>query len=208
MKAQEGAKLIAEDILKEAEQKTAEILSEAKKQAQVILSEARSEAEKEEKRRLAEVKVQGQQIYEEVLAAGRLRARKELLQRKENLINEVFKEAEKKLKAYASTKKYESDLVRIAVEACKKLGSASVIIRANKKDLQLLKKHRAKIEKASKNHGQPVKLTFGKPIQSMGGVKVSTPDGKMEIDDTFEGKLKREFDALRVKIAKILFEGS
>ena len=34
---------------------------------------------------------------------------------------------------------------------------------------------------------------------------VGIDDGKIEIDDTFEGRLKRGFDSLRVKAARILF---
>jgi V/A-type H+-transporting ATPase subunit E len=53
-----------------------------------------------------------------------------------------------------------------------------------------------------------VNVSFGEPIQTIGGVRVGTPDGKIEIDETFDGKMRREFEALRVKVAKVLFEGS
>lgn len=39
-------------------------------------------------------------------------------------------------------------------------------------------------------------------------MRVGTPDGKMEIDDTLEARMNREFEALRIKVAKVLFEGS
>ena len=53
-----------------------------------------------------------------------------------------------------------------------------------------------------------VSVSLGEPIQTIGGVKVGTADGKIEIDETFEGRMRREFEGLRVKVAKVLFEGS
>lgn len=208
MSAGKGVQLIVEDILKEASKKTAEVVEAARKETKKLLDAARFRAREDEKQEIQRAQTQGGQIYDEILAGGRMRARREMLKRREELINEVFKEAEKKLHVYASSKKYEDDIVRIAIDACKKLDSESPVIYANRRDLKLLEKYKDEIARGLKGQGKSVNISFGEPIQTVGGVRVRTPEHKVEINKTFEGRMRREFEALRVKVAKILFEGS
>ncbi len=208
MPTDKGAQLIAEDILREAKEKTTEVIRGAREEARTLLDAARLGAREEEESEVKEARVRGKHIHEEVLAEGRMKAKREILQMREELINEVLKEAEDKLRTYVSSKKYEVDLVRIAADACKKLGSGQAAIRANRRDMKLLEKNRGEIERESGGGKKIVSISFGEPIQTIGGVRVGTPDGKIEIDETFEGRMRREFEALRVKIARILSEGS
>jgi len=205
---EKGAQLIAEDILREAREKATGIIRDAKKEAGMLLDAARFGAKEEEEREVKEARAQGKRIHEEVVSEGRMRARKELFQKREELINEVLKEVEKELKVYTSSDKYEKDLARIAVSACKKLGSNQVVIRANRRDLKLLEKSKEQILRELGGAEKGASVSFGEPIQTIGGVRVGTPDGRVEIDETFDGKMRREFEALRVKVAKVLFEGS
>jgi V/A-type H+-transporting ATPase subunit E len=204
---EKGAQLIAEDILKEAKEKTAKIIRDAKKEAQTLLDAAHFSAREEEEREVREARVHGKNIYEEVLAGGRMKAKREILQKREELINDVFKKAEESLRRYASSEKYEKDLPRIAVSACRKLGSDRIIIQANRRDLKLLEKNRDQIARELSGE-KGVSISFGTPIQTIGGVKASAPDEKIEIDETFENRTRRAFETLRVKVAKVLFEGS
>lgn len=208
MPVDKGAQLIAEDILKEAREKAARIIRDAKKEAGTLLDAARFGAKEEEEREVKEARAQGKNIHEEVLAEGRMRTRRELLQKREELINEVLKEVEKELRAYTSSDKYEKDLVRIVASACKKLGSNQVVIQANRHDLKLLEKSKEQILRELGGTEKGANVSFGEPIQTIGGVRAGTPNGKVEIDETFDGKMRREFEILRVNVAKVLFEGS
>lgn len=208
MPVEKGAQLIADDILKEAKEKASGIIRDAKKEARTLLDAARFGAKEEEEREVKEARARGKQIHEEVLAEGRMRAKREILQRREELINKVLKESEDKLRAYASSKKYDANLIHITVDACKKLGSGQVVIQANHRDLKLLEGNKAQLERELGGEKKATTVSFGKPIQTIGGVRVGTPDGRIEIDETFEGRMRREFENLRVKIAKVLFEGS
>lgn len=205
MPVEKGAQLIAEDILKEAREKASGIIRDAKKEARTLLDAARFGAREEEEREMKAAHARGKQVREEMLAEGRMRAKKEILQKREELINEVLKESEVKLREYTLSKKYEVSLVSITVGACKKLGSDQIVIRANRRDLKLLEGNKAQLEQKL---GKGVIISFGEPIQTIGGVRAGTPDGKIEIDETFDGRMRREFEVLRVKSAKILFEGS
>ncbi len=208
MSVGKGARLIVEDILEEASEKAAEVVRAAKKEAKTLLDAARFGAREDEELEVQKARTRGRQIRDEILAEGRMRAKRELLQRREELINEVFKEAEKRLHVYTSSKKYEDDIVRITIEACKKLGSENPIIYANQQDLRLLEKSKDQIARELGGREKPANISFGEPIQTVGGVKIGTPDHRIEIDETFDGRMKRDFEALRVKVAKVLFEGS
>jgi len=202
-----GAQLIVDEILDEASEKSAKIIEAAKREAKTILDAARFTAREEGEREMEEAETAGKQTYEAMLAEGRMRAKKEALRRREELVNEVFRSAREGLVEYTSSEKYERDLIRIAIGTCKKLGSDNLVIYANKRDLKLLKKNEGELARGVAAGG-PINISFGEPIQTIGGVRVGTPDRKMEVDDTLEARMEREFEALRVRVAKILFEGS
>jgi V/A-type H+-transporting ATPase subunit E len=204
---EKGARLIAEDILREAKEKAAEIVRRARKEAQTLLDAAQFGTREEEEREVKEAKAQGKSVYEEILAGGRMKAKREILQKQEELINEVFKKAEGSLRKYASSEKYGRDLIRITIDACKKLGSNNIVIQANRRDLKLLEKNKDQIVQELGGE-KLVNVLFGDPVQTIGGVKVIAPDEKIEIDETFDTRMRRAFETLRVKVAKILFEGS
>ncbi len=199
---------MVEEILREASEQAAGIVSAAKKEAITILHAARFTAKEEEERDTKEAQARGKRVYEEVLMDGKTKARKEALQKREETINEVFREVEKKLQKYVLSKKYKGDLIRLAINSCKKLGSNKIAIYANERDARVLKKAQKRITRALSTKGATASISFGKPIQAIGGVRVATADRKVEIDDTFEGRMRRDFDILRVKVARLLFEGS
>ncbi|MCS7131568.1 MAG: V-type ATP synthase subunit E family protein [Hadesarchaea archaeon] len=205
MRDDEGARLIVDEILKETREKTTQLIEAAQKEARSILNAARLAAKEEMEREVREAKTRGEQMYRAMLAEGRVKAKKEILRKREELINEVFERAKEKLVEYTSSERYERDLIRIAAEACKKLNSDKVVIHANKRDLKLLERRMDELIRAA---GKLTSVSLGEPIQTMGGVRVGTPDGKMEVDDTLEARMNREFEALRIKVAKVLFEGS
>ncbi|MEM3421329.1 MAG: V-type ATP synthase subunit E family protein [Candidatus Hadarchaeum sp.] len=208
MQAEKGARLLAEDILREAEEKAALIIQEATQQASAIIDSTKINAEEEEKLKLKDAEIKGRQTYAEILAQAKVEARKELLREKEQIIQRVFKEAEEKLRKHALTPEYKEDLARMIVDACRQLGSNDIIIRVNQRDLETLKSLKNTIVRELNAGNRNINISLGEPIETTGGVKVATADGKIEIDQTFEGIIQRLTDVLRVRVAKLLFEGS
>lgn len=203
-----GAQLIVDEILKEADAKSEEIIRAAKKEAKTIIDAALVRAREEEAAALDEAKMEGRRIYEEMIAASKMRAKKEILRKREELINSVLEQAKRELESYVQTKRYGDDIVRDAISSCQKLGSDSAIIQANERDLKILEKVKNAVESKLSNGNRAVKISFGPPIQTMGGLIAISQDQKVMVDNTFEARLKREFDSLRIEIAKFLFEGS
>ncbi len=194
---------MAEEVLREASERATAMIAAAKKEAATILDAARFTAREEEARELKEAQVKGWRAYEEVMAKGRIEVKKVALQRREEVMNEVFREAEEKLRKYAASNKYRGDLVRLAIGSCKKLGTGQVLISANERDLRVLRRARARIARALLV--EVAGVSFGEPIQAIGGVRVTSADGRIEIDDTFDCRLRRELDVMRVKVARLLF---
>lgn len=206
MPIEKGAQFIVEDILREAKEKAAKIIRDAKKEARIILDAAQLSAKENKEQEIKNAKTRGGNIRERILAESRMRIKKEILQKREELINETFKKAEANFRKYSLSPKYEKDMLRITISAIEKLGAREVVILANRRDLKILEKYKDQI---TREFGEKhVHVSFGKPIQTTGGVRVIAPDFKIEVDETFEGNMRREFETLRIKVAKILFEGS
>ncbi len=203
-----GAQLIVDDILKEAASKASSIARAAKKEAETILDATRFDNKEEEASEQKVAQVQGKRLHDEITSEGRTRARRELLHKREELIETILKDAQKELQDYAASDKYARELASLAIAACKKLDANQVVIQASRRDLKLLEKSKAQILKELGGSEKGASVSFSDPIQTSGGVRVAEQDGKVEIDETFDGKLAREMDSLRVKVAKVLFEGS
>lgn len=90
LQGEEGAQLIVDEILKEAREKTAQLMEAAQNEARSILNRARLAAREEMEREMREAKTRGEQVYRAMLAEGRLKAKKEILLKREELVSEVF----------------------------------------------------------------------------------------------------------------------
>ncbi|MEM2866311.1 MAG: V-type ATP synthase subunit E family protein [Candidatus Hadarchaeales archaeon] len=199
-----GARLIAQDILGEARKKAEEILERARKEASSLVEAAEKEEKRAGEEEVEKARERARQIYEERVAKGRVEGKKELLKKKEELIEEVFRRAEERLRKYVSSKEYEKDLLDLTVEACQRLGSEEVVVEASSRDLERLKGRQDELRKRLGG----VRLSFGRPLETLGGVRVRSGDGRAELDETLESRMRRGREALRVRVAKILFEGS
>ncbi len=204
-----NTQMMVDEIIKEAKQKSEKIISSAKKEADMIINAAKFTAREEKEKALKEARGEGKRVHEEIIARGRMQSKKEVLQIREKSINQIYQDVEAELQRYVESESYKKNIVKMAIAACKKLGVSDVVILANKRDISILKKSEQEIIKfLSANKDEKIQISFGAPIQCTGGVIVKRADGKVEVDETFDGRMKREMEPLRIKIAKILFEGS
>jgi len=200
---EKGAKMLAQEILSEAKRESEKILKAAEKEREMILHGAKISSREEKLRIQKNTEARGRELREQVLAEGRMKVRRERLHRREDLIAQVFQEIRRAIKRHVSTKKYESDLVKIVQRACASLDSQEVQVRANRRDLRMLE---GKLKIISEKTGK--KVVIGKPIVVLGGARVETTDGRVVIDETLDSRLERNKEKLRVEIAKALFQGS
>lgn len=189
---------IEEDARAEVER----ILSEAKAQAEEIRSEAEAKAKTEKAEIISRGKREAEQERARIIANAKLRARKALLDAKEEVIKEAFSRAEKALEEVTKEERYPGILKKLILEATESIGG-DVEILARKEDRKILNRSfLAEVSREAK-----VKVALAKDtISSIGGVVVRGKDGRAEVDNTFETRLERVSSELRSSVAKVLFK--
>ncbi|WP_175059951.1 V-type ATP synthase subunit E [Thermococcus sp. 2319x1] len=201
----EGAKLIIEEINREAELKIKYILEEAEKKAE----ELRREAEKRAKARaewiIRKAQAQAELEKQRIIANAKLEVRRKKLALQEELINEVLKALKERL-ASIPEGEYLEVLKELIIPGIEELGEEKVIVASNKETLALLEKHLEDIKKEAKERlGKEVEIDIGTPIETIGGVVIYNAGGSIRIDNTFEARMERFQSDLRSIIAKTLF---
>ncbi len=187
-KIKEEAKREAEKIIEEAKKKEEEIIkkaeAEAKNKSNEILNQSKKEAELEKQRMLANAKLQARKIKLDV---------------KEKIIERSFSLAEDKLKNVVSSDNYEKILRGLIKEAISTIAKENLEVLCRKEDEDVVRK----IIKDFPG----VKLA-NENINAIGGIVVRSQDKQVQVDNTFEARMMRMRENLRIDVAKILFGGN
>lgn len=194
----EGSKRIVEDILAEARKREREILESAEKETQTILQAAEISGREEGENLLKQGRKRAEEVYREGVMAGRLESRRHVLERRERLLREVFQEARKKLQEFTASKGYAEWMQERIEEAASVLGR-ELLIEAREEDLGLLDRLRPRLRERG------VEIKVGSPIRCLGGFRASSPDRRMQLDQTLDGRLERLGEEARIKVARVLF---
>jgi vacuolar-type H+-ATPase subunit E/Vma4 len=194
------------------EEEGARIVSEAEEKAQAIREEERKKAELEYEtiasRGLQETRREKQRI----IAEARIKGKKDRMAVQERLMQEAFDRAFSRLADVAlhggrSSRSYDDIMLSYITEGTAILGLDDVEIVVNDKDRERfapLVKEMA--EKISKQLDRLIRLTMAKEsLAAIGGVKIRGRDGRTEVDNTFESRLDRFRDSLRIEAARTLF---
>lgn len=138
------------------------------------------------------------------------KTRLKVLEAREEVVNDVFSAATDKLKELSKdTKKYKTVLAGLIEEASLTLLEPKVKVRARKQDAKLVKETFTAAAKAYKEKsGREVEIALDEettlPEASAGGVVVLNGNGKIQVDNTFEERLKllgeQSLPAIRLSI--------
>ncbi|MDI6917254.1 MAG: V-type ATP synthase subunit E [Thermoplasmatales archaeon] len=190
-----GVDRIIERIKKESEARVKEILDSASNEAENI----RKRNEKETKKMVEKIK-QGHEkeadvIRNTVISGAKIESKRIRLQVREDIINECFRRSEKKL-MNVEGKEYEEFLNRGIREGADVVGE-NAAAGCTEKDIRVVKKIASALNVAVDE----------KFLSTIGGVVIRSRDGKIRVDNTFDGILSRNRDRLRKEVAEILFGG-
>jgi len=188
--ASELTKMVA-FIKKEAEEKAKEIRIKANEEYEIekgeLVRAAMAAVDKEYALKYKQASMQ-QQITKSTKAN---QTRLNVLSAKAGILDEVFQEAEAELKKLSQDPaKYEPLLVELIVESVKLLKNEdSVVVTVREADAEVA--GRAAKTAAEKTESQ-IELDTKKSLdpESAGGVFVSSGNGKIVVDNTFEERLK------------------
>jgi len=194
-----SAEKIIEQIKTDASKEVKEILKEAEKQAKEIINEAKKETNAEAEKILADGKKQSENHKKILVSQANQDAKKEIMAAKEKIIEECFVKAHHILSTLKETeyknmvRKLMTDGVKKLGGKCdgvKKLGGKCTVIVSRDIDKQIAKDLHFEV--------------IGN-IEASGGIMLKSGDGRITLDHTFDGILKREKDQIRIKVGKLLF---
>ncbi len=208
-----GVDKIVEKISQETDEKVESILNEARSKVEKIIARANMQSE----RKKADIVEKGERESflekQRIIADARIKARKMKWDAGEEVVNKAFKISRDKINEIRSEGKYGGEdysevLKRLIKEAGLNIGGGDLIVIATKEDANFIEKGSLD-DIAEEIEGETkVKTTINlskENISGLGGVIVRTKDGKMEVDNTYEERIRRQSEALRAKIYKILF---
>jgi len=144
-------------------------------------------------------KKQAENLKRQIIGSSTLNARNKELVIIESAIDEIFDKAREKLAQSNNEKNYEKLLTRMIKDSIAKLGS-EIIIQCNKTDLKLVKKISSE-ESANKK----VKITVSdEVIDVIGGIKATSVDGTMTLDNTLDSSIESLKPLIRKDIVQLL----
>ena len=188
-----------DEMMAKANAEAKEMLENAEKEAQRI----KSESDRQILNIVASV-LRG--VRDRIIGGVELDSRKQLMIARDETLQQIYGEAEKKLKEYSTDKKYNEALIKLVAEAVKAIGGEEFILSANDADLAEFKKEHKKLEAdILKAVGSKVSISFDDtPIATIGGVVVKNTEGTKVYHNTFEGRIKRARAKLNVTLAKLM----
>ncbi|TLX84152.1 MAG: V-type ATP synthase subunit E [Thaumarchaeota archaeon] len=144
-------------------------------------------------------KKQGENLKRQIIGSSTLNARNKELLIIESAIDQIFNKAREKLAERNSQKNYEKLLTRIIEDTAAKLGF-EIIIQCNKTDLKLVKKLSSEISTEKK-----MKITVSDElIDIIGGIKATSVDGTMTLDNTLDSSIESLKPLIRKDIVHLL----
>jgi vacuolar-type H+-ATPase subunit E/Vma4 len=188
--------LALNDILKaledKAEARIDAIAAEAEQRVVEILSEVEKEA--------ARIKKVEDQIKSEatgIIYSAQLKAKNVLIKAQEETVDEAFKAAEERLSKLNEQQDY-AQVLEVLLDQCLEFFVESeVLVEARADD----REHVERMLSARK-----IKYRISDtPLVTAGGVAVSSANGQIIVSNTFESRLEKARDHLRLEISKTLF---
>jgi len=139
---------------------------------------------------------QAESVKRQIIGAAELDARNAQLRTLEKAVNEAFDLAAKQISAVSGASQ-EKALASLIEEGLEVIGPRARVSCASK--------DRKAVSAAMKKLGNTAKLSLDEEdVDTMGGVILTTTDGTVRFDNTFEARLERMRPTLRKAVAAIL----
>ncbi|MCD6086703.1 MAG: V-type ATP synthase subunit E [Candidatus Hydrothermae bacterium] len=183
---------IKDRILSDAAQKAEEIVQEASSRAAEILKEAEARAEEARKLAAELAKREAQKEKERILSLELIEINKKLLISRRKLIDEVFREVEKKI--FASNSEIRKKLLTGLIESLVKTGNEEIIV-----DKELGKEW---VERLNREKGWKLKVIDGEDDPDGGFI---LKKGNMKVVATRSAIMESLREDLEVEVSRILF---
>jgi V/A-type H+-transporting ATPase subunit E len=172
-------------------------LEAGRKDALARIESARKDATEAVSKILETSVKQAESTRRQIIGAAELAARNAQLKSLEKAVNEVFDLATKEISS-ASGPSYEKSIAALIKEGTEVIGQRAKVLCSSKD-------RKAVASAIKKFEGGQTKLTLEeKPVETLGGVVLTTLDGSVRFDNTFEARLERTKPTLRKDVAAVL----
>ncbi|HEX30665.1 TPA: hypothetical protein ENG04_11350 [Candidatus Poribacteria bacterium] len=188
---------IEEDARREADK----ILSEARARAKEILHSAEQEAERIRENLLEEARREAQTHKSRLISMAQLDMRKEILQEKQNLIDQVFQIALERLVGMEDEEYRE--LIREMLKQVAEHGDEEIILCERDKS-RISQGFIQALNKELESEGKPGKLSIAEETGDFSGGFILRR-GKIELNNSFDALLQAAKDEMRSELSQILF---
>ena len=144
-------------------------------------------------------KKEAENLKRQIIGSSTLNARNKELVIIESAIDEIFIKAKENLAKSNNEKNYEKLLMSMIEDGAEKLGS-EIILQCNKTDLKLVKKMASEMSRDRK-----MKITVSdETINVIGGIKATSVDGSMTLDNTLDSSIEGLKPLIRKDIVQLL----
>lgn len=181
-----------------------EYLVHARRTRDQILADATERLRLREDREILAAKAAAERLYRQRVQAAEIRFEEELDRFRWALVRRVMDALPARLEELAADEtRYRPLLSRYLARAAKAIESEALAASLNERDLA---RYGGRWEAFCREAGVAKAVALARtPIACRGGVRVSSADGRIRIDDTFEGRLERMQEELQAVIMERLF---
>ena len=184
-----SAEKIIAQIKKDAEKEINEIKKETEKQVKNIIENAKKEANIDAEKIIQNGKKESENTEKIIISKAHQESKREIMKSKEKIIEDCFVKAHQKL-SMIKEKEYSKTIDEYLKDGVKKLGNNCNVLISREEDKVIIRRYNLEIS----GH-----------IEASGGIKLISSDGRIILDYTFDGILKRDKDRIRNKVGKMLF---
>jgi V/A-type H+/Na+-transporting ATPase subunit E len=192
--------LALEDILTaletKADQRIEGIQDESEQRVAEISSEVEKDAERTRRVRMKKVEDAVRSESTAIVYSASLKAKNELIRAQEETVDEAFRMAEKRLSELNKDPGY-PDILRVLLDEVLEFFEGEAVLQVRPDDRSL-------VESMMADRKRQYRI-LETPLEASGGLVASSPDGEVTVSNTFESRLDRARDKLRLAISNTLF---
>jgi V/A-type H+-transporting ATPase subunit E len=178
-------------------------VTESKNAALEVVTRKMAEAQAEAVRISEQERRQAEALKRQIIGSAEMTSRNRTLEIIEDNLNTAFSESLKKLESTTGGADYARIMKSLVLQGMDEVGGNDFVISANTRDQQNLQQV---IDSISREKGVKITRSDSRLSNTVGGVVISSADGFVTFDNTYEARLERLKPALRKQIAQ-LFTG-
>jgi len=192
--------LALDDILRALEDNAEDRIEAIKQDGQQRVNEIISEADREVSRirrlRLKKIEDAIKSECTSTVYSASLKAKNELIKAQEETVDEAFRLAKQRLSGLHSNEEYPK-VFELLLDECMEVLDGEVVLQVRADDRDL-------VDKLMANRDVPYSVSET-PLEASGGLVAGSPDGEVIVYNSFESRLDKAKETLRLEISNALF---